>query len=59
MDKQNKKKGIETKSQLLIQKQLEKNKLERKITKKQKKILKEQRKFDIKQKKRKQKHKGR
>ncbi|WP_308767837.1 hypothetical protein [uncultured Anaerococcus sp.] len=37
MDKQNKKKGIETKSQLLIQKQLEKNKLERKITKKQKK----------------------
>ncbi|MDU4026429.1 MAG: hypothetical protein E7H32_07105 [Anaerococcus sp.] len=40
MDKQNKKKGIETKSQLLIQKQLEKNKLERKVTKKQKKILK-------------------
>ncbi|MDU3176375.1 hypothetical protein [Anaerococcus sp.] len=28
---------METKSQLLIQKQLEKNKLERKITKKQKK----------------------
>lgn len=59
INKQNKKKGIETKSQLLIQKQLEKNKLERKVTKKQKKILKEQRKFDIKQKKRKQKHKGR
>jgi len=29
IDKQNKKKGVETKSQLLIQKQLEKNKLEK------------------------------
>ena len=57
--KQNKKKGITTKSQLLIQKQLEKNKVERKAAEKQKKVLVEQRKFALKQHKRKQKHKGR
>ena len=56
--KQSKQVGIGTKSQLVLQKQREEMKLERKKESKQIRELENRRKFELKQEKRKQKHRG-
>lgn len=56
--KQSKQVGIGTKSQLVLQKQREEMKLERKKESKQIRELENRRKFELKQAKRKQKHRG-
>ena len=57
--KQMAQKGICTKSQQALQKQLEENKLERKVRTREEKLAETKRLFELKQQKKKEKHKGR